>query len=274
MKKSMIAALLVITFPLMAADFPEIDGWKIASRVKSCTPQTLWEYINGAAEQFLNYGFQELRYCDLESKEYEGVIVTVHLYDMGNPLNAFGMYDLERPEGAETMPVGAEAFLSPPYQALLLKGAFYVKVDAYEGEITEDVGKNLVEAISRALPGSDEYPAALKLLPEEARVRGSEGYARSGYLGLTELNNCVYASYEGKDGTGFPVFVMIGDAEKDWDVLAGKWKVIERKGMAILFRQVPYRGFVGVIRTEEGIIGVAEAESEREMIRRLEALSR
>ena len=60
MKIMKITALLVLaaSIPLSAVEFPDVEGWEKTSEVKTYTPDNLWEYINGAADQFIEYGFR------------------------------------------------------------------------------------------------------------------------------------------------------------------------------------------------------------------------
>ena len=114
-------AVICISVPLSAQEvgFPEVEGWSVASEVHSYTADNLWEYINGAAELFVEYDVQTCYTGDLASG---GLVVTVDYYDMGTPLNAFGVYVRERPDPGIEIVGATEALISPPYQALLLKG--------------------------------------------------------------------------------------------------------------------------------------------------------
>lgn len=258
---------------LNAADFPDIKGWKRVSEAKTYNPGNLWEYINGAADQFLAYDFQLLRLCELSSK---GLTVTVNIYDMGTRLNAFGIYDSERPDESKKMAIGAEAVILPPYQCLLLKDTYYVKVDVYEGKITESVGKDLLKSIAEALSGAEEYPEELERLPSEGKVAGSEGYIREGYLGMADLRNCVYAKYLEKKKQEYQVFLMIPEPSKSkeaiWKNLTLKWKSKKHKKHTVLYKKIPYKGLVGIMFTDKGIFGVSDSADEKEMLKRLENL--
>lgn len=263
----------IILTSLNAADFPDIKGWKRVSEAKTYNPGNLWEYINGAAEQFLAYDFQILHLCELSSK---GLTVTVNIYDMGTRLNAFGIYDSERPDESEKIAIGAEAVILPPYQCLLLKDAYYVKVDVYEGEITESVGKDLLKAIAEALSGAEEYPEELERLPPEGKVAGSEGYIREGYLGMADLRNCVYAKYLEKKKQEYQVFHMIPEPGKSnevvWKNLTLKWKSKKHEKHTVLYKIIPYKGLVGIMLTDRGIFGVSDSADEKQMLKRLENL--
>jgi hypothetical protein len=240
----------------------------------SFSPGTLWEHINGAAEVFLQYGFQKLETCELTG---DGVTVAVGIYDMATPINAFGVYRTELPGGAETSAIGGEAFVSPPYQCLLVKDRFYVKVDVYEGELSAATGTAMVKSIVAALPGSSGLPEAILALPDKHKVAGSERFTRETFLGLRELENCVWAEYRKEDGGTYKVFRMLPPTGKDldavWKGLAVKWKAVEHGPGPVLATEIPYRGIVGVRRSGDAIFGVSDCESQTELLARLQELS-
>ena len=115
---------------------------------------------------------------------------------MDSRLNAFGMYKTECPQDCNRLEIGVEAVVSPPYQCLLLKDSYYVKINVFEGEFTEETGEAVLKAIDSALKGSKDFPEELKLLSGKYKVKNSEGYNREAFLGLTILQKCVYAKYK------------------------------------------------------------------------------
>ncbi len=126
------------------SDFPQVAGWTQPGEVLTYDSDTLWEYINGAAELFVEYGIQSCRTTDLASGD---LTVTVDLYEMGTALNAFGVFRREYAGDALAIDGATAASISLPYQALLLRGSTYAKVNVFEGELTEAGGQ-------RASPGS------------------------------------------------------------------------------------------------------------------------
>lgn len=280
MKRMLSPTVVIVAVSLLScsgqeADFPEVDGWALAGDVLTYDADNLWEYINGAAELFLEYDVQTCRTADLASGD---MMVTVDLYDMGTPLNAFGIFNREHPAAGSPLPGATESVVSPPYQALLLKGATYVKVNAVEGELTSTSGRQLLEALARALPGQADYPSELDLLPQNGRVAGSEGYVREGFLGLTELSHCLYADYAGADGQTWEGFVVLPPPGSSpaavWETLAELWASVEHEGHTVLYKEVPYRGLAGVVQTDRSIVGVADAKDQAELLSRMEALIR
>lgn len=254
------------------ADFPSLEGWSQVGEVLTHDADNLWEYINGAAELFVEFDVQTCRTADLSSGE---VTVTVDLYDMGTSLNAFGVYEREKPGEDTPVPGATAGIVSAPYQALLLKGSTYAKVNTFEGELTEEAGRQLLEALAAALPGDTELPSELNLLPSEGRVVGTEGYKPLAFLGRAELTDCLYADYSVAGEESWQGFVVLPSAAAGvWEALTSTWESVDQQGTQVLFTEVPYSGFVGVTRSGDQLLGVAEAPDRDQMLARLEAFIR
>ncbi len=254
--------------------FPDIEGWTRAGEVRMYGADNLWEYIDGAAELFVEYGVQSCATADLSSGD---LTVTVDVYDMGTPLDAFGVYSRERSGDAIAVPGATVALVSPPYLALMLKGGSYVKVNALEGDLTGEAATTLLQALAEGLPGTAGYPSELDLLPSIGRVAGTEGFHRDGFLGLTELNNCLYSEYADAGGSRWQGFVVVpagGTTPSSvWATLEQDWQMLETGGRSVLYRDVPYQGLVGVIRSGETIMGVSGAGDQTELLNRLDSLA-
>jgi len=244
-----------------------VGGWTQAGEVRVYNAQNLWEYINGAAELFVQYG---VRTCATADMSAAGVSVTVDLYEMASPLAAVGVFKVESAGGGVNLTGATIAALSPPYQARMVKGSTYIKVNVYEGELTESEGRQLLQGLAAALPGEAVMPQEFSLLPEEGKVAGSEGYQPGSLLSLAELTDCVYADYEGNEGETWQGFVVLPSAASDvWEALADRWESLEHDGLTVLFREVPYSGLVGVTRTDSGMFGVSGAADETQLRQRL-----
>ena len=273
--KVIIIPFLLTILPLFAQDFPEIKGWQISSEVLKYNPENLWEYINGAADQFIDYGFESLQVAELSNDSLQ---VSAEIYDMGLPLNAFGIYMIERPQQASIMKIGTESSISLPAQCFLLKDRFYVKIHLYEGELTKDIGKELLKAFAMALPGQAVFPDEFSLLPEVGQVEGSFGHVRRNFLGLSELSNCVFANYLDDENKEYQYFAVIPESDNSieyiWGVIQDKWKSTELDGRQIYFRKIPYKGFVGMVKMESNIMGAANISSENILMKRLKIIYR
>jgi hypothetical protein len=265
---AVLAVLLSCQTPPHA--FLTITGWSPQGEPSTYDAAGLWELINGGADVFLSYGFETVTVQNFSAGD---VTTSIAVYDMGRPLNAFGIYRTEAPADDTALPVGTEAVVSPPYQCLLLKDRYYVKVDAYEGNIDQATGESLVAAIANALPGEAGLPPEFTALPPDGMVAGSAQYTREALYGLAELNESVHAAYTDDAGSEFQAFVLLQTdevtADDTWQKLASRWQEIDLDGETVLFREIPYSGLVGVIRSNGGIIGAANAADEEQLLDRL-----
>jgi len=250
--------------------FLTIAGWSPEGEPSTYDATGLWKLINGAADVFLSYGFETVTVQKFSAGD---VTASIAVYDMGRPLNAFGIYRTEAPADETALPVGTEAVVSPPYQCLLLKDRYYVKVEAYEGDIDQATGEALVAAIADALPGDAGLPPEFTALPTHHMVAGSAQYTREALYGLAELNETVHGAYVDDAGSEYQGFVLLQTDEVTandvWQKLASRWQEIDLYGEPVLFREVPYSGLVGVIHSNGGIIGVADAADEEQLLDRL-----
>jgi hypothetical protein len=264
--------LLVIVGGLFAGNFkfPEIDGWQREDTVAVYDASNLWERIDGAADLFLSYGFQELYAADL----HKGNIgLALEIYDMGTPLNAFGIYNTEVPANKKKQKIGTEAVVSPPTQGFLLKNRYYVKLDVFEGKMSETDGMALFEAAEAVLPGDNSLPAELSMLPEKNMMPASVAYVKNGFQGLSELQNCLTAEYKTKDGKVFNYFVLVAGQNGDFlKTIGKKWQTVAYKGNKVYFREIPYKGFIGITSIKGKYIGVTDSETREQMLERLDLI--
>ena len=166
-------------------------GGKPSGRARFYTSD-LYQYINGGAEAFHNYDMLALVHHEYRVQEVD---LTVDVYDMGNPLNAFGVYASERSPSSRLLPIGTEAHVG----ALALsfwQGQFYVKLSAFgpEGK-TAPVLESFAKAISRRIGPDRPLPGFLTLFPERNRIPRSETFVKRAPLGHTFLAPAYSASY-------------------------------------------------------------------------------
>ncbi len=271
--KIAITLLLFFGFAFSADyNFPQIEGWQKQDTVAVYDASNLWERINGAADLFLNYGFQELSAVDLRKGS---VGLALEIYDMGTPLNAFGIYNTEAPGSKTKLNIGAQAVVSPPAQGFMFKDKYYVKLDVFEGKLTAKDGAELFKAVEKALPGKDTMPSELSMLPEKSRLPGSVSFVKNGFQGLSELQNCLTASYKDADGKEFSYFILVSDNSASTDLLkeiSKKWKTVEHKKHKVYYREIPYKGFIGLTDVNGIYLGVTDSENKDLMLKRLDAL--
>lgn len=155
---------------------------------KVFTPDNLYQYINGQAEQFLAYGFSSLKTIEYTDLPRKSLHVSLELYRMKDPLAAFGIYSAGRFEGVQYTAHGTEGFLSVP-MLVFFKGDYYVKISCFTNNpqrqraALEQLGK----VIDEEIPDGDKYPSAVNSLAEMGLDPRSISYGEKGLLGYDFL---------------------------------------------------------------------------------------
>lgn len=262
MKRTICGALVILlavsAMPVAAqppgVDVPALDGWAAVDEQYRYGRDDLWEYINGAAELFLSYGFRELTVADFERGDEA---LTVSVYDMGAPLDAYGVYETEKPDKAEVVAdAGSAALVQPPYRGLMIKDRYYVKIEAGGGDVSAEAFAGALRDVAAGLPGEDGLPPELLALPETDRVPGTVSFTGSDYLGLEDLASCLHADYRNAEGVEYGLFVMT-PTEAFLGNASGKWKESSHGDQRVFSRKIPYRGVIVLMGDGERMIGVS-----------------
>ncbi len=152
--------------------------WKAAGPPEVFRKDGLFGHIDGGAEIFLQYGFEELtvvRYTDCTSPKADKEIA-IEAYQMAAPADAFGIFSIKREGGERVSPeIDAVHWLSPS-QAGLVKGNIYVSITGLDASAEEVEG--FAAAVSRMVSAPTTLPPELSLLPASGRKKGSERYIR------------------------------------------------------------------------------------------------
>jgi hypothetical protein len=91
----------VISFPA------EVEGWKWDGIEMKYNSKTLFDYIDGAAELFLAFGFQNLTARRFEKSNQPPI--TIELYEMGSSEDAYGVFSFDRQDEAVGIGQGSES---------------------------------------------------------------------------------------------------------------------------------------------------------------------
>ncbi len=98
--------------------------WPADAPVERFTPTTLYQKIDGRADEYLRDGF-----VGLESASYArgAQFIDVFAYDMGSELHARARFSAERPPRAITAPLGQDAYCVAS-SCFFVDGRYYVQV--------------------------------------------------------------------------------------------------------------------------------------------------
>jgi len=153
-------------------------------------PETLYQYMDGGADAFLSYDFQTLLHQEFRAGEVE---LTVDVFDMGTPENAFGIYAAERAPWYNFIPIGTEAYKN---EGILnsLQGRYYVKLAAFGGG-SDSVLEQFARVLSSRIGDRGSFPALLQQLPQAHLKQRSEQYLLKDPLGHPFLRPAYLATY-------------------------------------------------------------------------------
>lgn len=189
--------------------FPQITGWKQSGEIQSFMPKTLYEYINGAADLYLMYDFQELKVAEYDNEKKASV--TIDVYRHKTPTHAFGIYSQERLPNANFIEVGAHGYIEGE-TLNFIAGPYYVKITGYKIESGgQEVLISFAKKVAENMEEKGALPALLRSFPPDGKVRNSEKFVAKNFLGYSFLHSAFTADYE-YSGMKFKLFVIeLGD---------------------------------------------------------------
>lgn len=213
-----------------------IDIWTRTDSARIIDSSNIFDYMNGAGELYLAYGFDHLEVYEYKAEGQANILVEV--YVMHTSDDAFGLLSLDW--GGEpvpihsTPPIQSESSVSPPDRALYGAGllriwsdALYARVMAHR-ETAES--KKAVLSLGQAITANKKTPAEpdlLKILPNfmgpDWKLRKDRiGYFRShlvlntlyylshqNILQLDHSTEAVIAPYENRSEDGPPKQVQV-----------------------------------------------------------------
>jgi hypothetical protein len=191
--------------------FPEVVGWRQSGEIQTFNPETLFEYINGGADLYLTYDFQELKVAEYLNEKKASVILEVYRHK--TPIHAFGIYSQERLPDADFLEIGSQGYIETNVLNFLA-GSTYVKINSFKtGADDREILMTFAKRISGALGPGGALPSILSSFPEEGKKKNSEKFIAVKFLGYAFLHSAFIADYE-VSGMKFKLFV-IECAERD-----------------------------------------------------------
>ena len=206
--------------------FPEIKGWKQSGEIQAFLPKTLYEYINGAADLYLAYDFQELKTAEFLNEKKASVIVDIYRHKTSR--DAFGIYSAERPSDPNLVEIGAQGYIDKDILNFLT-GNYYVKLNSFKtGPEDQEVLIAFARKFVESLGEKGSLPGILASFPEEGKKKHSEKFIARKFLGYTFLQSAFTADYELPDKK-FRLFVIEGaDANECKDMMQKYLKQVAR----------------------------------------------
>jgi len=170
-------------------------GWKTLGDVSQFTADTLYEKIDGRAEQYLDYKFVRLTCVSLVNEQDKSQFIDIYVFDMGKPAQAFGVFSVERSEGLPAVALGREGYRAEA-SYFFWKGRYYVQVLASnKGTKLAQVGLNVAGILEKRLKDDGEPIWGLTALPEKDRIPGTVQYFVTDAMSLDFMKDTYIAQY-------------------------------------------------------------------------------
>jgi len=183
---------------------PELEGYKKTTNYPVFGRDNLWDFINGAADTYLAYGFIDLHVAEYKKGKN---VIKLEIYRHSDNIMAFGIYSTERSPSFRFINLGAQGYVADG-AINFFKGDYYVKIRTYsKSEKTLKSTESLAVKVADMLKGDSKMPSILSRFPEAGRKKNEETYINESVLGHKFLNKAYKAIYEiGSDN--FSIFIM------------------------------------------------------------------
>ena len=211
--------MLGVVHPLWASNsdwktftFPEVTGWRQSGEIQTFIPKTIFEYINGAADLYLTYDFQELKVAEYLNEKKSSVLIEVYRHK--TPTDAFGIYSQERLSDANFLDIGAQGYIEKNV-INFMAGSYYVKINSFHtGSDDQEIPIAFAKKVSENLGEKGALPSILSSFTEEGKKKNSEKFIAIKFLGYAFLHSAFTADYQ-LSGMKFKLFVIQGSGRDD-----------------------------------------------------------
>jgi hypothetical protein len=208
MKNNLLVGFMLICIVGSAAGqsfaFPELEGYKKSTNYPVYVPDNLFDFINGAADTYLSYGFVDLHVAEYKKGKS---VIKLEIYKHSDNIMAFGIYSTERSPSFRYLNLGSQGYVIDG-AINFFKGSYYVKVRTYsKNEKILQATEKLAQKVAIMLKGEPQMPATLSKFPEIGKKLNEETYINESVLGHKILKKAFKAVYESGPDT-FAIYIM------------------------------------------------------------------
>jgi hypothetical protein len=136
------------------------------------TDYELYDYINGGAELYLNYGFKKLARRTYQLQDTNQI--KAEIFDMGSPKNAFGVFSYAKSQENADIGQGGQYIGG---SLIFWQTRYYISVFAqHENDMSVQEVWKIGKKISQAIGDTSGLPSVFYSIPQEKLVEGSTFY--------------------------------------------------------------------------------------------------
>jgi len=151
--------------------FPGADAfpdWTPAGTVEGFDHENIYDLVNGQAEFFLTYGFEQVAVRRYENAE--GAMLNVEVWQLATPADAYGLFTAS--VSGDPAAIGNDGDTDPGHRLAFWQDRYTVHVRARQA-LPDDILWDFAEAVSATLPAGGERPALVDQLPADGLVERS-----------------------------------------------------------------------------------------------------
>jgi hypothetical protein len=205
---NLLSLIVAGAFNQVCAQFPGITDTDIPDTeyngTRTFSDESLYGYIDGGAELYLEYGFDTLIVTDFTFENHD---IKAEVYRMTDPAAAFGIFSVSRFKCSPGKDL-TEYFCRSAYQLQFCKGNFYVSIinsNATEAEqnISETIAALLIDRIKGvSFDPSLFFPDGIdrELMKSSVLVRGRLGI----FNGASDISESL------EETTGYTALILPG----------------------------------------------------------------
>jgi len=208
----------------LSGAFPGADavpGWTPAGDAETFDSENLYDLVNGQAESFFAYGFEQVAVRHYENAE--GTRLDVEVWQLATPADAYGLFTAQRAGTPAT--IGNDGDADPGRRLAFWQDRYVAHVRARQ-EVNDADLQALAEAVSAALPSGGKRPALMDHLTpdglvahsaiffhEEISIQSDLWLGGENLLGLSPETYGVLARYDVGGAMARLLLVQYPDAE-------------------------------------------------------------
>jgi hypothetical protein len=190
----------------------KLNNWQAEDSPQQYTGDDLYLYINGGAEIYHEYGFEQVIVQDYSNKQ--GKSISLELFEMSGPESAFGMYAFKSSSLGKELSIGDGAALED-YYLNFWKGKYLITLTGFDADEETVLGlKQIAESMDAKIKSTASAPKLVKMLPEEGLIKPGIKYFKgplalmNSFKFFSEENIPLREGVRGDYAAGHSVFIF------------------------------------------------------------------
>jgi len=258
-------------------------SWELVGEPKVYGPGNLWEYLDGQAPTYLDYGMVTCAHAEYRHKYQPDRKLILDLFDMGDVDGAFGLLSAGRRREAETLEIGSLGYWQDG-RACWMRDRVFAQVIVPDAGLASFATAGYMALLAdKAIDLPPTLPPALEALPEQDRIAGTESFVARDMLGHDYLGAGWMADYEYRAGMEYRLFWVpcadAGEARQRIDALrrfgTQNGRVFDMQaggGRTALLIISDYTGRLLVVADSQDLAGTVDCLDEQLAVQKVNAL--